>query len=714
MTPKEYKQMMDYLTRSGVKKQVKFASDIARPDPKPQVQQIDAINAFMRRNPINKADGGRIEFDNGGPAEKLKKFVTEFKKKNDGKLPTQKQIMDEVGGRSASIQKYLEEGVDYAKRLSKKEAARLGGAPIPKHVILADNKEALNKLNKKVEKLNRVNKLENKGVRFVVRKTQAGNFTPGLYYGGYGNKESFGSIEDLKTEFNKFKKTKAFKVYDKSKSMKAGGEKAAGKMISPNKKPVFDYVLKNPNSTVDEITKALDLKKGVVKNTLQNLYVDMYKRLGDQGAVYFKQFDRKDIVSVADSIKNMNINLKDRVKNLVIDAYKGDENLKPILKKLDDFYALQSEIKKTPYGKFFAANLDHAVPLTFIRQLDEGADPINLIKVKPMPEYLNQRAFKAQFDRVLGQAYATKNKKALEAIVNLQSYLPQEFGGITPEGKIKDYGAKPFSLKTNLAQTNFEDVYKRVFEFIKNPELQKTFKEAGVSFKSLASKEKQIMKQASGYLKELENLNAKGFTVSAKIPIVENIFNIAKSIPGDVAKRSYLKAAGKTLGLLATPLIAYDTYKAYEQGKPILETLEQGFVGTDLIGGTKRVLSLTPEERLARSVVKQDALKDLNLNMPMGFGFIEGPAPKTDMTLQEAQQKMDAGIQRVRAVEAQKNLLRSQGRGFGTPVMADQFLAGGGITGLSGGKKSGPPPISGPTPDGDEGLPAAFKNVRKR
>ena len=41
-------------------------------------------------------------------------------------------------------------------------------------------------------------------------------------------------------------------------------------------------------------------------------------------------------------------------------------------------------------------------------------------------------------------------------------------------------------------------------------------------------------------------------------------------------------------------------------------------------------------------------------------------------------------------------------------------LADGGIAGLSGGKKSGPPPISGPTPDGDEGLPAAFKNVRKR
>ena len=63
MTPKEYKQMMDYLTRSGVRKQVKFASDIARPDPKPRVKEIELFNEFNKRNP--KADGGRIGFDNG-------------------------------------------------------------------------------------------------------------------------------------------------------------------------------------------------------------------------------------------------------------------------------------------------------------------------------------------------------------------------------------------------------------------------------------------------------------------------------------------------------------------------------------------------------------------------------------------------------------------------------------------------------------------------
>ena len=190
MNPKEYKQMMDYLTRSGIKKQIKFASDIARPDPKPVVKEIELFNEFNKRNP--RADGGRIGFKDGPPKRmysgrmmteeqiqairdrrkvpkkegmvydketktfrprkdfqnidrsiftapksaetkakktttKLKNFVEKFKLENNGQLPTQKQIMDSVGGKSSSIQKYLEEGVDYATRTTKKEAGRLAG-----------------------------------------------------------------------------------------------------------------------------------------------------------------------------------------------------------------------------------------------------------------------------------------------------------------------------------------------------------------------------------------------------------------------------------------------------------------------------------------------------------------------------------------------------------------------------------------------------------
>ena len=60
-------------------------------------------------------------------SKKLKDFVETFKLENDGKLPTQQQIMKSVGGKSATVQKYLKEGVDYAPRLSKIEAGRLAG-----------------------------------------------------------------------------------------------------------------------------------------------------------------------------------------------------------------------------------------------------------------------------------------------------------------------------------------------------------------------------------------------------------------------------------------------------------------------------------------------------------------------------------------------------------------------------------------------------------
>ena len=67
---------MAYLTRSGIKKQVKFASDLARPDPKPIVKEIELFNAFNRRNP--KAGGGRIGFSEGLTVKQQQKVIEAF------------------------------------------------------------------------------------------------------------------------------------------------------------------------------------------------------------------------------------------------------------------------------------------------------------------------------------------------------------------------------------------------------------------------------------------------------------------------------------------------------------------------------------------------------------------------------------------------------------------------------------------------------------
>jgi hypothetical protein len=225
----------------------------------------------------------------------------------------------------------------------------------------------------------------------------------------------------------------------------------------------------------------------------------------------------------------------------------------------------------------------------------------------------------------------------------------------------------------------------------------------------------------SSYTKNLEKAKiGLGMKLNAKIPGVTELFEMAKSIPDDIKRSKYLKAGFKTLGIGVAPLVIYDTYNAYKEGKPILETLEQGIIGTDIIGGTKRFLSLTPEEREARSVVKQDALKDLNVDMPMGFGFIEGPDTMSDLTLEEAQAQAAAGDKRVKALEAQKNFERATDRsnffsnikdkalGIGPDYQLE--LAGGGIAGLSGGIDEGPQRTS-MNPD-SQGLRSLKNRVR--
>ena len=67
--PKEIKELNEYLRTGRNRKReflgggITFASDLTQPEPKREIVEIDAINAFVNRNP--RADGGRIKLQGG-------------------------------------------------------------------------------------------------------------------------------------------------------------------------------------------------------------------------------------------------------------------------------------------------------------------------------------------------------------------------------------------------------------------------------------------------------------------------------------------------------------------------------------------------------------------------------------------------------------------------------------------------------------------------
>ena len=109
MGPKEYKGMMDYLTGPRMAK----GGRAGYRNP----------NAVVTKNMQEKsAMAKKLK-----ATKKLKDFVEKFKLENNGRLPSQQEIIKGTGSKTSVIQKYLEEGVDFKKRLTKQQAGTIAG-----------------------------------------------------------------------------------------------------------------------------------------------------------------------------------------------------------------------------------------------------------------------------------------------------------------------------------------------------------------------------------------------------------------------------------------------------------------------------------------------------------------------------------------------------------------------------------------------------------
>ena len=249
----------------------------------------------------------------------------------------------------------------------------------------------------------------------------------------------------------------------------------------------------------------------------------------------------------------------------------------------------------------------------------------------------------------------------------------------------------------------------------KNPSALANF--GNKKFKNFSDVEKKEFKNK--VLELAKKAEDKKMMLAAKIPGLTALGETIKSIPGDFAKARYIRGALKVFGIAMTPVMAYDAAKKFEEGKPVLEALEYGLIGTDLIGSTKRVLSLNPEEREARSVVKQ---AEMDEQIAKDFSGLDSdfaqPRIDTELKLEDAKEIFEKGKERVKSKEAKKNLERATKRSNFKQMIMDKLfpdptqqieLAGGGIA-KQGGVEEGPAPEAGPTPDG---LPIDYNNVKK-
>ena len=189
------------------------------------------------------------------------------------------------------------------------------------------------------------------------------------------------------------------------------------------------------------------------------------------------------------------------------------------------------------------------------------------------------------------------------------------------------------------------------------------------------------------------------------IPGLEEIKDSLKKLPDDIKSKRYFTAALKGLGIVATPLIVSGMYNDFKSGKTVMETLERNLIGTDAVGGMKDIFALSPEEREARSVVKQ---AEMDEQIAQDFSGLDSdfqtPRVESKMSLEEALKEYEEGLKRVELERQQEEAERAEGRASSFESLKDlmlgerfqpqeipqQFLASGGRVGFADGTPPDP------------------------
>ena len=260
-------------------------------------------------------------------------------------------------------------------------------------------------------------------------------------------------------------------------------------------KDLFNYIETVDNISAKEIKKLFDMGSGKETQKLMSDLVSVIYRMtgntktGSLVVPYDDEGRMREVLSKIRNAPDFEDIYQRRIGDLIRQAYPKGAKRNQAIKSLGEYYKFSRALKEI--APELALSLDHVVPFQFLEEVKQGKNPMNLIKVKPIPQAVNR--FKANFDsarieinRALKINPTDKNTlNKFKLLKELEQITPLEFGGVSAKGNVYDFKAKPIG-QSNLIEDAIEGLktYNRIGKFSKqvltDETLQKKLIKAGV------------------------------------------------------------------------------------------------------------------------------------------------------------------------------------------------------------------------------------------
>ena len=738
--PKEVKEMIDKPKRGLVDEPGSYAgaADVRAFLEKAEKGSTIDVGKFLDENTTTQAERNNL-------GKEFKRIEKEFKdKKLKIKMPTigRKTSLQGKTGKIVEALKDLPKGsqIDLLQLTDDLELGEDGSSLIKK--IINNRKELQGKNFKAITRTDRSVKKINEFIENYV-KTNDGLPTQGEIRKG------------AQVDSNNLKRYIAEGKVQEIAKTSFEQNRLAAEYILNSDKPTLDGLKKiigdAPIGTSEKqgrnlVRSAESLATRVYINSLKSLTNKLTKT--DEGRSIYKNFSVRDVEAIKNKVRQIpgfNSYYEREITDLVADAYKNDEAKKTkALKKIAQFKKINKSLSKK-----FKVNmvLDHPLSFDFINKAAQGADPEELIRVRPLPERVN--AFKTFLDErvpIITEGLK-KNPGSKEFIsmrddvMSIADELKLPFPKISNKGTIispaaAKIGDKPIEQDIRRAG-QIQNAFRNFVQRISNdPRIQRL----GININKLKDLSKLPNVNLKAYDKAVSDFIKKsgkfGFVVAApflaatkgpeflrelgivdrefqqtaaigKPPVEEKPVSLgekatyagAAMLPfkksRDLLLRRILPAALGPTGLIGMGLESGSYDLTNPMGRVIAGS--EAAVAPSLVKGTVRAT-----QGIQNRNVRRLAQQALNLGLParlaMRAARVLNPIGIATLAGEGLYQLGKAGVaerQRIKAMSPEERELFDAQQ----ESISEFAAAGGGIAKLAG-KSSGPPPESGPTPQG--------------